>query len=124
VGPEDAGTRITVVVRGSAAGRISVERTSAATPRVGPWALTPGSPVVGGIAAVGRELTARPGSWRPAPVALSYRWLRDGATIPGAVGDRYAVTAGDRGHVIAVAVTGAKPLYPDAVRVSAGRRIG
>ncbi|RIJ56038.1 hypothetical protein DZG03_12460, partial [Clavibacter phaseoli] len=90
----------------------------------GPWALTPGTPVVGGIAAVGRELTARPGSWRPAPVTLSYRWLRDGATIPGAIGDRYTVTVGDRGHVIAVAVTGAKPLYPDAVRVSAGRRIG
>ncbi|MCJ1712235.1 hypothetical protein MT344_13705 [Clavibacter michiganensis subsp. phaseoli] len=124
VGPEDAGARITVVVRGSAPGRISVERTSAATPRVGPWALTPGTPVVGGIAAVGRELTARPGSWRPAPVTLSYRWLRDGATIPGAIGDRYTVTVGDRGHVIAVAVTGAKPLYPDAVRVSAGRRIG
>ena len=121
---EDAGSRITVAVRGSAPGRIAVERSSAATPRVGPWAIVPGTPVVGGIAAVGRELTARPGSWRPAPVTLTYRWLRDGVEIPGATSARYTAVPADRGHLVSVRVIGTKDAYPHAERESAGRRVG
>ncbi|MBM7411215.1 hypothetical protein JOE38_001038 [Clavibacter michiganensis] len=121
---EDAGRRITVAVRGSSPGRIAVERTSAATPRVGAWAIVPGTPVVGGVPAVGRELTARPGSWRPAPVTFSYRWLRDGAEIPGATSARYTATPEDRGHLVSVRVIGTKDAYPYAERDSAGRRIG
>ncbi|MFS4506693.1 hypothetical protein ACMA46_10705 [Clavibacter sp. Sh2141] len=121
---QDAGTRITVAVRGSAPGRASVERVSAPTPRVPSPVISPGLPAIGGPALVGRQLTVRSGYWRPAPVALSFAWLRDGVAIPGATGSTYTPTAADRGRLLSVRVTGDKPYYPDVARTSIAVRVG
>jgi len=44
---------------------------------------------ISGTAALGRELSVRTSGLAPADATLAYRWLRDGAPIPGAVGATY-----------------------------------
>ncbi|RIJ51342.1 hypothetical protein DZG00_09275 [Clavibacter lycopersici] len=123
---DQIGARITVAVRGARDGYVSVTRTSAPTPRVPQPVITVGSPFVTGVAAVGRTVTARTGSWRPAPVTFAYAWLRDGRPIPGATASTYAITEDDRGRLLSVRVTGAYTQLSGVSRdaVSAGRRVG
>jgi hypothetical protein len=119
------GARITVAVRGARDGYVSVVRTSAPTPRVPEPVLIAGTPVITGIASVGRTVTARPGSWRPAPVTFSYAWLRDGRPIAGAHSTTYAITEADRGAVISVRVIGVQDgSSARQTRTSAGRPVG
>ncbi len=56
--------------------------------RTGPPAIVPtGAPTIAGVPAVGRTLTAHPGSWLPAAgVAYAYRWYAAGVRVPGASG--------------------------------------
>lgn len=81
-------------------------------------ALTVGTPTVAGTARVGSVLTAKPGTWGPAGVALSYQWKRNGAPIPGATGARYTVRASDLGTRLSVAVTGALADHATTTTVS------
>jgi hypothetical protein len=60
---------------------------------------TQGTPVPGSV------LTADPGTWSAPPTSYSYEWLRDGAPIPGATTDKYAVLSSDVGHQLAPRVT-------------------
>lgn len=62
------------------------------------------APSIGGTARVGRLLTARPGTVRPTPTTVRYRWLRDGAPITGATARTYRLRAADAGHRVAVRV--------------------
>jgi hypothetical protein len=80
--------------------------------------LTPGTPQVSGRPVVGSTLTAAPGTWGPAPVTLSYQWLRSGVAVPGATGTTYPVTAADLGATLSVRVTGAKTGYTTVAKVS------
>lgn len=68
--------------------------------------ITPGAPEIDGTVAVGRTVTAKPGSWSPASVSLGYQWLLDGAPIDGATSGTYTIAAGDFGHDLQVEVTG------------------
>ncbi|WP_434172691.1 hypothetical protein [Clavibacter michiganensis] len=120
----DGGKRITVGVRGSAPGRASVERVSAPTPRVTMPVISPGVPAIGGLPLVGRQLTVRTGFWRPAPITLTYRWLRDGVVIPGAEEPAYTPVAADRGRLLEVSVTGERYPYPTVSRTSVAVRVG
>ncbi len=52
-----------------------------------------------------RVLRAGPGVWDPADVDVAYRWLRDGAPIPGARERSYRLRLGDLGHRMSVRVT-------------------
>lgn len=69
-------------------------------------------PSISGLTAVGRQLTANPGTWsgHPAPAFL-YEWLRcdpagdNCVEIPGAAGSTYIVDDEDVGHTIRVRVT-------------------
>lgn len=84
--------------------------------------------LAGGVAARGRAepgevLTARAGRWRPAPEVLRYRWLRDGAAIPGGTGRRYMLRARDTGHRIAVRVEVRRRGAAPASAVSPARRV-
>lgn len=125
LGYDQIGARITVAVRGARDGHVSVTRTSAPTPRVPQPVITVGSPIVTGPAAVGRTVTARPGSWRPGPVTSTYAWLRDGRPIPGATASTYAITEDDRGRLLSVRVTGAFTPLGGLTRdaTSVGRRV-
>jgi hypothetical protein len=68
----------------------------------------PGSPGIAGTAAVGDTLTVRPGTWRPAGVALAYQWLAEGTPIKGATRTTLKLTAAEAGRKIQVRVTGTK----------------
>ncbi|WP_121257053.1 hypothetical protein [Nocardioides ferulae] len=81
--------------------------------------VTGARPVVRGTPAVGKRLTVQRGSWSPAGVTLTQRWLRDGKAIRGATGTRYRVVRADRGHRLSVAVTGHKAGYSTATMTSA-----
>lgn len=114
----DRGTAITVVVTGSKSGYLTAGRRSAAlmVPNV---LTTAPTPVISGTPAAGATLTAKPGTWSPAPVTLAYRWYRNGAAITGATAATYKLTTTDRGTSITVVVTGTKSGYLTVSRKSA-----
>jgi hypothetical protein len=66
-------------------------------------------PALHGTPALGSTLTADPGTYTPADVALSYVWLRDGRRIPRAPGPQYVVRPADVGTRISVRITARKP---------------
>jgi hypothetical protein len=65
-------------------------------------------PSISGKAAVGRKLTASPGSWKGHPTAYVYQWQTcnsSGCTdIPGATSRSYTPGSGDKGQKLAVVV--------------------
>jgi subtilisin family serine protease len=126
--PEGAATTCTVegLVNGTTyyvdvvAGN-DVGTSPASAPRL---AARPGIPVIGtptvvGTVRYGATLTARPGTWGPSPVGLSFNWLRDGAPIEGATSATYVPGVGDIGHRLGVAVTASKDGYGSLTRFSA-----
>jgi Carboxypeptidase regulatory-like domain len=64
-------------------------------------------PALSGTAVVGDALSCSAGSWRgdPAPTAFTYRWLRDGTSIPGASGSSYTAQSADEGHGVSCKVS-------------------
>jgi hypothetical protein len=56
------------------------------------------APALTGTPQPGQTLTCAPGTWSGSPAVFFYQWLRDGATVGGAIGPVYGVTAGDAGH--------------------------
>jgi hypothetical protein len=68
-------------------------------------------PTIGGVAAVGQQLTASPGGWAPAPASVAYRWRRCNAAgdactdIPNAAGASYTLASADLGRRLRVVVT-------------------
>ena len=112
------GETITVAVTGSKAGYTSTTRTSAPTAAVAAGALNAPTPTITGTAKVGSVLTAGPGTWAPAPVALTYQWKANGASISGATANTYTVAASLVGQTITVTVTGTKTGYTTTAKTS------
>lgn len=81
------------------------------------------TPKLIGTARVGSTLTAKPGSWAPAPVKLSYRWYRGASAITGATRSNYALTKSDAGKKISVRVTGRRTGYVTVTKASAARTV-
>lgn len=81
--------------------------------------LTAVTPTISGTLAVGKTLTATPGTWGPAPVTLAYQWYRSGAAISGATAATYKLAEADRAKTLTVKVTGSKAGYVTASRTSA-----
>ncbi|SKB03009.1 hypothetical protein [Aeromicrobium choanae] len=79
-------------------------------------------PTVSGTSRVGSTVTASTGSWSTA-ASHTFRWTRNGATIPGAKARTHRLTAADAGRRIAVVVTatnaGGSATATSAVRVVA-----
>lgn len=80
-------------------------------------------PVIEGRARVGHVLTADPGTYLPADVDVTYRWLRDGVPVRWATTARYLVTGRDRGTGLQVEVTVAAEDHTPATYTSAPRLI-
>ncbi|AXJ10210.1 hypothetical protein CFN17_11685, partial [Arthrobacter sp. PM3] len=116
----DTGKTITVTVTGTKAGYSTVSKTSAPTAAIanGSLSTTP-VPTITGTAKVGSTLTAVPGIWGPAPVALAYQWKANGSAIIGATGAAYTAVGGDTGKTITVTVTGTKAGYSTVSKTSA-----
>lgn len=65
------------------------------------------TPLLSGVAQVGRTLTATPGAW-DSGVSLTYEWKRDGVVIGGVAEPSYTLIADDFGALITVTVIGSK----------------
>lgn len=101
---------------------------SACEPAVAPAPQAPQNvrlPVLKGTPVVGHRLTCRPGAWTGAqPIVFSYRWLRSGNVIAGALSSRRRLPSADRGRLVACRVwagnaSGAVPSTSKAVLVRA-----
>lgn len=106
----DVGTRLSVTVTGTKSGYTSKASTSTSAV-VANGTLTGAKPTITGTTKVGSTLTAKAGTWAPAPVTLSHQWLRNGVAISGATASTYKLTSADKGKRITVRVTGTKAGY-------------
>ena len=77
------------------------------------------TPTVSGTAKVGATLTAKPGTWQPSGVKLTYQWYRGSSKITGAKAKTYTVTKADKGAQIKVRVKGSKSGYATVYKHSA-----
>lgn len=114
---DDAGSPISVTVVGSKPGFTTASRTSN-TIGVYRQLDPPPIPKVSGSAQVGESIRADPGVWQPAPVQLTYQWLRDGAPISGATERVYSVAAADSGRSLSVQISGSKAGYTTRIAAS------
>lgn len=119
----DVGASISVTVTGANPGYTTVAKSSGAR-TIAKGTLTAPTPTISGTATVGSMLTTVPGTWGPAPVTLSYQWLRSGTVISGATATTYKPVTADKGKVLTVKVTGTKTGYTTATKTSGGRTIG
>lgn len=112
----DYGHRLSVTVIAHNTSGDSDEAVSAQTALVGPgtFAVT-ARPTVAGVRRWDHTLTARPGTWSPAPVVTRYQWFRDGTAIPRANRRTYALKVADFGHRINLRVTALRSGYATAV---------
>ncbi|UFS59945.1 leucine-rich repeat domain-containing protein [Subtercola endophyticus] len=115
----DAGQAISVRVTATEPGFVTASQTSTGTALVTGGMLTVITPTLSGTPAVGQKLTASTAAWSPAPVVLTYAWLRDGVVISGATSSYHTLTTADAGHSIAVKVTGTKASFTTASTTSA-----
>ena len=80
------------------------------------------TPKISGTAKVGKVLTAKPGTWKPAPVNLSYQWYiksgKKSTAISGATQSTLTVPASAKGKTITVTVKGAKVGYKSVSKTS------
>lgn len=79
-------------------------------------------PRITGSAAVGKTLTAHPGTW-PAGTKTTVQWLRDGSPIKGATATTYRIAAADARRSIAVRVGANATGYAAATATSAAVRV-
>jgi len=120
----DVGQKMTVSVTGSKSGYAAATKTSSATAAVtAPKALIAPIPTVSGMLVTGQKLTAKAGSWGPAPVVLTYQWKRNGVAIAKATAGSYVLTASDSGKKITVTVTGSKTGFVTAAKTSAATAV-
>jgi len=77
------------------------------------------SPTVSGIPRWGKQLRVSDGTWDPAPGAVTYQWLRDGAPIGGANGSAYPLTLADFGARISVKVAASRAGYTKGIAYTA-----
>ncbi|KQQ05865.1 MULTISPECIES: hypothetical protein [unclassified Rathayibacter] len=119
----DAGATITVSITSTKPGYAPVTKSSAATAVITGGILTGATPTITGTAKVGQTLTAVPGTWAPAPVALSYQWKRGGVAIAGATGATYKTVSADAGKSVTVTVTGTKAGFTTLAKTSAGKTV-
>jgi hypothetical protein len=118
-----AGATYTVRVTASKAGYAVVVKTSAATAVIAKGSLVGAAPRITGTAKVGYALTAIPGTWSPAPVALRYQWYRSGVAIVGATAASYRLPASAAGVTYSVRITGSKTGYASLVKASAATSV-
>lgn len=116
-----AGRRVAVRVRGSKPGFLDVD--SPTSPPVSILRqFRPARPRIIGQPRVGKVLTARTGSWDPAPTSFGYRWFVGKRAVRGATRRVLTVTRAMRGGRISVRVTGRRSGYEPASRTSAATR--
>lgn len=76
------------------------------------------TPKISGTVKVGKTLKAKPGTWKPSGVKLSYQWYRGSSKISKATKSSYKLTSKDKGKTIKVKVTGTKSGYLSVAKTS------
>ncbi|WP_182920302.1 hypothetical protein [Nocardioides cavernaquae] len=119
LGEELLGEVITVTVEASKTGWSSASATSAATAAVAAGTVAnSAAPVITGDAVVGSTLSVTDGTWSPATVTVTRRWLADGVAISGATASTYTLTAAEVGKKITVEATAARTGWTSGVAIS------
>ena len=114
------GKRISVQVTASKVGYPTATVASSKTPPIEPGAITnTGRPTITGEVRIDAVLTAAPGSWTPAPSALSYQWWADGQPVEGATAATFVPTAAQVGKPLSVQVSATKAGYAAVSSASA-----
>lgn len=121
VGADQVGQKLSVRVTGFGDGLVTRSLMSGETAAVAPGTFVVARPTVAGTMKVGATLTAKPGTWRPAPTAVTYRWYANGAQVAGATRSTLTLTTSLAGKAITVRVTGIRPGYATASATSAAR---
>jgi hypothetical protein len=103
-GLREATRYLGVVSYGESAGRTIVRIDAGSPPPV-----VDERPEVTGSPRVGEVLSVDAGTWTPEDVALSYRWLRNGEQIRGAVDRHYRLGETDIGATLTAEVTAREP---------------
>ena len=75
-------------------------------------------PKITGTVKVGSTLTAVPGAWGPAPVALAYQWSVGGVGVAGATSKTFLLPSSSAGKTVTVTVTGSKTGYTTVKKTS------
>jgi hypothetical protein len=114
-----AGWPITVKVTALKAGYPNTDKTSVGTAAVGNYMTNTPTPTITGLPAVGKTLTAVPGTWTPATATFTYQWYRNSVAISGATSSSYTMVAADYNTYISVAVTGSAATYTSVTKSSA-----
>ena len=73
-------------------------------------------PTVTGKLRVGRRLTARPGTWTPAPTTVSYKWFANGTSVRRATSAKLLLASRLEGKRISVRITLTRPGVTTIVR--------
>jgi hypothetical protein len=110
-----AGKKISVKVTGSKKGYTTRSVMSSATAKV----MTAGTPSISGTVAVGKKLTAKPGTWTSG-TTFSYQWYASGKAISKATKSTLTLSSSLRGKTIVVKVTGKKSGYATVAKTSKG----
>jgi sugar lactone lactonase YvrE len=118
----DEDTQVSVTVVGQYTGYRTASRTSA-TRTVTAGILVTTVPTISGTVKVGDEVTAVPGVWQAGSTALpaadlTYQWLRNGTSIPGATNSTYMLGTADKGTRLSVRVAGEYPGFATASKTS------
>lgn len=117
--PEDLGKPVAVIATGTKDGFEPGTDEAVSPGPVAEGILTAVTPVINGNSYVYSGLTVNDVPWGPAPVTLTYQWLRNGEPISGATASSYDVGSADMGTKLSVRVTGMKNGYQTATRTSA-----
>lgn len=100
----DVGAILSVRITASSQEYEQVTKTSLTTATVKGIFANVSAPGITGEVALGETLTARPGSWTPAPTSYSYQWKRNGVAISGATSSTYTLMPEDGAANISVQV--------------------
>ena len=122
VAAADAGKLITFELTGSKAGYKTSSKVSAPIAIGNVFTATP-TPKISGTVKVGKKLTAKAGTWGPAPVTLKYQWKLNGKSITGATKSTYTLKKAQKGKSITVTVTGSKSGYTSVAKTSSAKKI-
>lgn len=114
----DVGMPISVTVTATKTGHEPLSRVSNATSPVvqAVFASTP-EPIISGSPLLASKLTATWAAW-DAGVATTYRWKRNGVSIPGAIFATYTTVTADIGAILTFEITGSKTGYTTVVKSS------
>jgi hypothetical protein len=119
VTPGVLGKTLTVTVTATSGGKTA----SATSPATAPITTGPVPnrtlPTITGVARVGDQLTATPGTWGSDAPSFAYRWLADGVTVAGATAATFTPTSAELGKRLSVVVTASQTGYQNGSAESA-----